>query len=491
MPVLVKFFKAWPPVQSLASTPLGRWEHPPASGRSSPNPSMLDDTINPSDPEVDYCEVMNNGLMFYKYQRAGRLPDNDVPWRGNAALADASPGSSPDKNGDGDLSKGYFDAGDHVKFAFPMAASMTMLGWGYLENSVAIAKCGGDKMWLEDLRWGYDWIMAAHVSPNAFAGQVAEGNADHAYWGPPELMTMPRPTYMLNEQAPGTEVAMEAAAALSICSIIFKTSDPAYAAQCLQHAKDLFAFGDNHRGTYSDSIPDVQNFYKSWSGYKDEIVWASLWMFKATGDKDLLSRAISDYDTYAIGALAQKDSHDWDLKAPGIALILAKLFPSNGTYTKDIEDYLNWWLPGGGVPYTPGGLAWIRQWAPCRYSATTAFLMSVYGTVGDKYSTFTKKQVSYILGDNPNKQSFIVGYGPNHPINPHHRSSHHSLTDNIANPINNTYLLLGALVGGPGQDDSYKDDRTDYVKNEVALDYQAGFLGAISYMASIANNNNN
>ncbi|GAM29197.1 hypothetical protein SAMD00019534_123730 [Acytostelium subglobosum LB1] len=433
----------------------------------------------------DYCEVVNNGVMFYKYNRAGRLPDTDVPWRGSAALKDASPGSQPDPNGDGDLSKGYFDAGDHVKFSFPMSASMTMLGWGYLEYTDTIIKCGASKIWLEDLRWGYDWLMAAHYAENRFAGQVGEANADHAYWGPPELMTMDRPTYILSDTAPGTEVAMEVAAALAICSMIFMDSDPAYAAQCLKHSEEMWTFGDTYRGVYSDSIPDAQSFYKSWSGYKDEIVWASVWLYKATGNKEYLMRAVADYDTYNIGEMAQQNSHDWDVKAPGTALLLTQIFPGNATYIKDIEGFLNWWLPGGGVPYTPGGLAWIRMWAPARYSATTAFLMSVYGTNGDKYTDFTKKQINYILGDNPQQQSYVVGYGPNHPINPHHRASHHSLTDNIMSPVNNTYLILGSLVGGPGQNDDYKDDRTDYVKNEVACDYQAGFLGASAFMASI------
>jgi hypothetical protein len=34
--------------------------------------------------------------------------------------------------------------------------------------------------------------------------------------------------------------------------------------------------------------------------------------------------------------------------------------------------------------------------------------------------------------------------------------------------------LEGALVGGPGENDEWEDDRGDYVKNEVATDYNAG-----------------
>ena len=32
-----------------------------------------------------------------------------------------------------DLSGGYYDAGDFVKFGFPMAASITNLAWGMIE----------------------------------------------------------------------------------------------------------------------------------------------------------------------------------------------------------------------------------------------------------------------------------------------------------------------------------------------------------------------
>ena len=32
-----------------------------------------------------------------------------------------------------DLSKGYFDVGDHMKFTFPMAYSITIICWGLLQ----------------------------------------------------------------------------------------------------------------------------------------------------------------------------------------------------------------------------------------------------------------------------------------------------------------------------------------------------------------------
>jgi len=37
---------------------------------------------------------------------------------------------------------------------------------------------------------------------------------------------------------------------------------------------------------------------------------------------------------------------------------------------------------------------------------------------------------------------------------------------------------------GPGSDDSYADVRSDYQKNEVAVDYNAGFTGASTLVPS-------
>ncbi|GAM23141.1 hypothetical protein SAMD00019534_063160 [Acytostelium subglobosum LB1] len=420
------------------------------------------------DPPASYCEGLKYALMFYKYNRAGKLPDNDVPWRGDSVLID------------GTLQGGYFDAGDHVKFALPMAYSMTMLGWSFIEYEKNVAACGVTDLFLQDIKYGTDWLIAAHISPNQFAAQVGQGGTDHGWWGPPEKLNMVRPVYYLSPGAPGTEVAMEAAAALAAASIVFKTRDPAYSALCLSHARQLHSFGDTYRGKYSDSVPDAQVFYNSWSGYKDDIVWGTLWMYKATGDAAYLTKAKADYTSFGIASMAQGNSHDWDLKAPGATILMAKI-TKDPNHIRDAESCLNYWLPGGGVTYTPDGLAWIRQWGPARYAATSAFLAAVYG--GDKYNQFSKKQIDYILGHNPKSQSFVVGLGPNAPVNPHHRAAHQSSTNDINNPRTNTYLLKGALVGGPGNDDSYVDDRSDYIKNEVACDYNAGFVGALAALA--------
>lgn len=44
----------------------------------------------------------------------------------------------------------------------------------------------------------------------------------------------------------------------------------------------------------------------------------------------------------------------------------------------------------------------------------------------------------------------------------------------------NAHTLFGALVGGPGPNDNYVDDRTDYIMAEVTCDYNAGFQSSVA-----------
>lgn len=73
---------------------------------------------------ANYGEALQKSIYFYEAQQSGVLPEwNRNEWRGDSALGDGS-----DNNVD--LTGGWYDAGDHVKFGFPMASTATMLAWG-------------------------------------------------------------------------------------------------------------------------------------------------------------------------------------------------------------------------------------------------------------------------------------------------------------------------------------------------------------------------
>ena len=87
---------------------------------------------------------------------------------------------------------GYYDAGDHVKFGFPMASMTTILAWG-ADSFYEGYKKAGQLEWMDRcLKWATDYFMAAHKSDCELVGQIGDGNLDHAWWGRPEEMTMNR-----------------------------------------------------------------------------------------------------------------------------------------------------------------------------------------------------------------------------------------------------------------------------------------------------------
>ena len=71
-----------------------------------------------------------------------------------------------------------------------------------------------------------------------------------------------RPTFFITEEAPGSDLAGEAAAALAAASIFYRNiDDDALADEALNHSRQLFDFANNYRGIYNDSIPEAK-FYK-------------------------------------------------------------------------------------------------------------------------------------------------------------------------------------------------------------------------------------
>ena len=81
-----------------------------------------------------------------------------------------------------------------------------------------------------------------------------------------------------------------------------------------------------------------------------------------------------------------------------------------------------------------------------------------------------------------------MGFGNNYPLQPHHKAAacdsppaECTWSTFGDTSKNNPHQLNGALVGGPKYaNDQFQDIRTDYIMNEVTLDYNAGFQSAVA-----------
>jgi len=445
----------------------------PTTTQTPPTTTTPESSYTPDHPaKYTYGDVLEKTLLFYEAQRSGPLPSsNRVDWRGNSGMGDAVLG-------------GYHDAGDHVKFGFPMAAFTTVLAWGGINFRSGYEKSGQLDYLVECLKWSTDYFIGCHTSDFEFIGQIGDGYDDHAFWGRPEDMTMARPAFSITSSSPGSELAGETAAALASSAIFYRmVGMEADADECLAHAKKLYEFADTYRGMYIDAIP-AEGFYNDWGGYNDEIVWAAAWVAMATGDPTDIATAEAKYQELGISG-ADPSEISWDDKNAMVFLIMYQL-TGKEEYKSKAEAFSSYIL---GAERTGKGLIWISssEWGSLRYAANFAMyaVQAVHNNImQDEMFAFAESQVNYILGDTG--RSYVVGWGSNPPERCHHRAA--SCPDapsqcdwsNKDSPNPNPQILNGALVGGPDHSDNYIDDRNNFAMTEVADDYNAGFQTALA-----------
>jgi hypothetical protein len=210
----------------------------------------------------------------------------------------------PDGNGTLDLTGGWHDAGDHVKFGLPGSYSASTVGWGYYEFRQDYIDMGLQKHIEDEMRWINDYFMKATFLDDddnvvAYCYQVGEGNNDHNYWCAPELQVdntvvassscaVKRPAYFATEEMPAPDQCAGASASLAINYLNFKDTDPGYAAENLKYAKALYEFAvKTHQEKWEPgSVPASLvlgydgGFYHSSYDY-DELSWAAVWLYYA------------------------------------------------------------------------------------------------------------------------------------------------------------------------------------------------------------------
>jgi len=457
---------------------------------------------------------------------AGRLPKNNgVPWRGNSGLSDGSDA----KDVKGGLVGGYYDAGDNIKFHFPMAFSMTMLSWSVIEYSAKYKAVGEYDHVRELIKWGTDYLLLTFNSSASTIDKIyaqvgaAKINGsqpdDHFCWNRPEDMSYRRPTIAVSS-AP--DLGGEIAAALAAASIVFR-DNAAYSKKLTHGAATVYKFARQagHRTPYSLRQPDIEYYYNSTS-YWDEFMWSAAWMYYATGNTSYISFATDPRlpkNAKAFLNILDFSVFSWDNKLPGAQLLLSRLrmFLNPGyPYEESLIGYHNatslnmcmYFPQFAAFNFTKGGMAFFNhgKGQPLQYVVANSFLASLYADYmeaanvpgwycGPNFMStndlraFAKSQLNYILGDNPRKMSYVVGFGKKYPRHLHHRGAstpHNGVKYSCTGGYKwrdskkaDPNLLTGAMVGGPDRNDRFKDSRNTYGQNEPTLVGNAGLVAAL------------
>ncbi|KAK8602406.1 hypothetical protein V6N13_057963 [Hibiscus sabdariffa] len=450
--------------------------------------------------DFNYTEALSKSLIFLEAQRSGKLPPNNrVPWRGDSGLDDG-------KEANEDLVGGYYDAGDNVKFGLPMAFTVTTLAWSAIVYNSELQSAGELKNVQDAIRWGTDYFLKAASKRGRLYVEVGDPVKDHKCWVKPENMKGPRRVLQINKDTPGTEIAGETSAAMAASSIVFRHIDASYARHLLNKAKWLFRFAKEHKKTFDGECP----FYCSFSGFNDELSWAAAWLYSATHRKKYFKYLTEE------AVPANVDEFNWDLKFAGTQILLSEFFFEGTdefrTFNENANSYICSVLPQS--PYhetsmTPGGLLHLRDGANLQYATGASLLFSVYGDLLEKFNrrikcgskpfeskhllAFAKQQMDYILGKNPRRRSYMVGFGKNPPEQAHHRGASIPLSEaksdvdcgmSFAKWFNrnapNPNELTGAILGGPDKKDKFSDLRWTSVYTEPCTYINSLAVGALA-----------
>lgn len=392
----------------------------------------------------NYAKLLQYSLYLYDANMCGDMSDCAIEWRGNCHMQD-------------DVVGGFHDAGDHVMFGQPQGYAASTLGWAYYEFKDAFEKTGqAEHLKVITDRFAKFFRDATKMNGDTVSQvliEKGEGGQDHMYWGAPEQQG--NRGRMLWTTGGAANITAEYAAALAANYVNFGNPDD------LKYAKALYNFSKQNPGYYACDFYDGH-----WTGSDDELNWAAGWLYLATRDesyKNDLSRAGQSYSV-----------HSWESVQLGAGILKGEITGDWGS-TGFLDS-----LSGDGYCFAAD--SW--KWGSARYNTTGQMCKLVAAKYQKADAAWAKGQMQYITGDrafaNGQSHCLVVGFKDNSSRNPHHRAASPNADASEQNDgTPNQYLLVGALCGGPmDANGTYYDKRSDYTGNEVALDYNAGFVGA-------------
>ncbi len=448
-------------------------------------------SFNAAAADHNYMEALAMSLYFFDSNACGKgITDGPLTWRGDCHTYDgeASVGSldgsaksivDPDGDGKVDVSGGWHDAGDHIKFNLTIGFALSSLGISDYLNPGIYEKANCRDHFEYEMRWGADYLMKTTFLDDsgkvaAVAHTIADGGTDHSFWTAPEVQTYDRPIFWLTASDNNSSVSCEMAAGLGAAAYVFKDSDPEYSAKCAKYAKALLEFGTKHVGNNTGGIG---GFYSTDAQYQDEEAIAQAWLWiVGEGDKPTRVPKNKDYG----GSQYDGWVYSWDKVWQGYAALMYK-----ATGDKAFKDELIVEIEGqGGMKV---GKYNTNGWGTSRINC--AIQMDAYvvadGDPNSEYAQGAKWQLDYILGDNNLGYSFLLGFGEKWPVHIHHRAANpggEGITS-AQNPAAK-YTNYGMLVGGIDAN-GYEDHADRYQYTEGALDYNGCFAIASACAATL------
>lgn len=258
-----------------------------------------------------YSGTTNDLLAFMQQQRCGYNPFLDIVCHKKDGRSFY--GNMPDSTFV-DVSGGWHDAGDQLKYLITGSYATAHMLKAYelyptkfadKVNALGQPQPNGIVDVLDEAKWGLDWILKLHVSPDQLVHQVAD-DRDHRGWKMPDDdmsdygwgQNSYRVAYFANGKPQGlnkykseatgvANLAGRSAAALALGARIWEDIDSAFAMKCLIAAKTVYALGKKKEGYQQGNSYGAPYRYNE-ETWADDMEWGAAELFRVTQKQDFL-----------------------------------------------------------------------------------------------------------------------------------------------------------------------------------------------------------
>ncbi len=432
-----------------------------------------------------YNAVVDSLMLFFRIQRCG--PTQPLMHK-KCHLSDASTIISSDldtSDSSVDVTGGWHDAGDYIKFFSTTALTTYMLLFAYEFDK---EKFGFDNNnnnvpdILEEAKVGIDWLLRCNISDTLFVVQVQDESDHTVGWRLPENDTLQfsRPAFTgMSKNFVGIYAAV-----MSLASRIWseKFESDEFANLCLTSAIQKYSIHQN----INDIDTTHFDFYND-NNYYGKLALGAIELYNTTGIENYLKDAVS----YADSA---KSDYWWSWgDVNSLAHYkLSKIIPRFKDYIKSNISYFNAKKDSSifneGVNYT---------WGTTTSLLGTALQAILYKSLtgSEQFDSLIILQRDYILGRNPWGLSFINGIGEKYPEHIHSQIAFFNYGNlpgalsagGAPDSIIDKYEITRADTGFSlfnSQSAAYYDDWNDYLTNEATIFGNATALFVYGYFSN-------
>lgn len=415
-----------------------------------------------------------------------------------------------------DVTGGWYDAGDHGKYAVTGAVAAAQLLAAYERARVFSAGSpvtrdglsripengNGVPDILDEARWELEFLLRMMVPDGEpLAGMVHHKVHDTAWTAPPMLPSDdPQPRAL---HRPSTAATLDVAAVAAQAARLYADDNPTFSARLLAAARKAWVAANANPPLFapkSDGLGGGGDYDDD--NNADELFWAATELYLTTGDGAYLN-VLEASPLWSADLLSPAGAFDWR-NVGGFARLQLALHGANlpktdqemirGSVLSAARHFLALQQAEPfGVVYRPRDRRY--DWGSNQLMLQNLVVLSAaFDLSGERaFLDGVREGMDYILGRNAMGLSYVTGYGARTPKNQHSRWYAHQVDPQLPAPP------VGSLAGGPNStfvDDiarqrlrgcapqtCYVDDIEAYGSNEIAINWNAPLVYVASFLA--------